>query len=76
MKAPTRWTPPDEPLKKMYDDLLKVIINSLPVLVSYIDREGRYRFVNQYYNNWFGHNPSDLIGAKVSDVIGPGYSVH
>jgi|GEM_PF-813802 len=49
---------------------LRLITDSLPVLITYIDREGRYRFNNRTYSQWFG-TPSDAFyGRRVRDVLG------
>src|SRR5512138_3764398 len=36
---------------------LQQLINALPVLISYVDTEERYRFTNQKYEEWFGATP-------------------
>ena len=33
---------------------LRLIADSLPVLISYIDLDGIYRFTNRMYESWFG----------------------
>ena len=45
----------------------KKIVDILPQLVSYVDREMRYRFVNSAYASFF---PADPIGKCVREVIG------
>ncbi|NDK55655.1 sensor histidine kinase [Pontibacter fetidus] len=49
---------------------LRLVTNSLPVLIGYLDREERYRFANKAYEKWFPHKSEDLIGKKLKDVIG------
>jgi PAS domain S-box-containing protein len=46
------------------------ITDPLPVLVSYIDAQGRYRFVNQTYERWFGVARETILGRSVADVLG------
>jgi PAS domain S-box-containing protein len=46
------------------------ITDPLPVLVSYIDAQGRYRFVNQTYERWFGVARESILGRSVADVLG------
>jgi PAS domain S-box-containing protein len=54
---------------------LCVITDALPVMVSYVDAEERYRFANQAYERWFGISREEIIGQRVVDVIGrDGYS--
>ncbi len=49
---------------------LQVITDALPVLISYVDSDYRYRFNNQAYERWFGLTPSALHGMHMRDVIG------
>jgi two-component system, sensor histidine kinase len=49
---------------------LRLVTNSLPVLIGYLDREERYRFANKAYEKWFLIKSEDLIGRKIRDVIG------
>jgi PAS domain S-box-containing protein len=49
---------------------LLLLTDALPVLVSYMDAEVRYRFVNKIYEEWFPRPRSELIGKRVRDVIG------
>jgi PAS domain S-box-containing protein len=49
---------------------LTVIGDSLPVLVSLIDREQRYQFANATYERWFGRKPVDIIGKTLEEVLG------
>lgn len=46
---------------------LRLITDRLPAFVAYIDREGRYQFVNRTYETWFGMKASELRGKKRSD---------
>jgi len=49
---------------------LRLITDNLPVFISYIDPNLRYRFVNQQYETAYGRSPEDIIGMRVKDVIG------
>lgn len=46
---------------------LSTLIDALPVLISYVDADQRYKFANQAYKEWFGH---EVVGRKVADVVG------
>jgi len=48
----------------------RTILDSLPVLVSRIDADGRYRFANRGYETWFGLRPDEVVGRTVSEVLG------
>jgi PAS domain S-box-containing protein len=47
-----------------------MITDTLPVLVSLVDRHERYRFVNATYKTWFGLEPANLIGKTLREVLG------
>ena len=52
------------------EELLALITDHLPVLISYVDREMRYRLNNRAYERWFGRPRSDITGRLVSEVSG------
>ena len=49
---------------------LQTLTDTLPVLISYVDAEERYRFNNKAYEDWFGQASADLRGRSVRDVVG------
>ena len=49
---------------------LRLIADSLPVLIAYVDAEERYRFNNRAYEQWFGLRPSELVGQHLREVLG------
>jgi PAS domain S-box-containing protein len=49
---------------------LRLITDALPALVSYVDRDHRYRFVNAAYESWLGVKKSDILGRTMPDVLG------
>ena len=49
---------------------LRTITDNLPVLIAYIDREHRYRFVNSTHASWFGVEAAAVQDQPVVDVIG------
>ena len=49
---------------------LRLMADSLPVLIAYIDREQRYQFNNLAYARWFGISRDALRGAPVREVLG------
>ncbi|MGV3639181.1 MAG: PAS domain-containing protein [Adhaeribacter sp.] len=50
---------------------LRLVTDALPVLISYIDRQERYRFANKAYETWFPLKARDLLGRQIQKVIGP-----
>lgn len=49
---------------------LRVLTDALPVLISYVDKDERYRFHNAAYRKWFGGEDGGLDGKLVREVIG------
>lgn len=49
---------------------LALVTNSIPAFVSYVDREFRYRFVNESYPKTFGGTTDDFLGREVREVMG------
>ena len=49
---------------------LKVISDSVPALISYVDLEFRYRFINRSYTDWFGLPPEAIMGRTMQEVLG------
>ncbi len=52
------------------EEQLRLITNALPVLISYVDNQRRYRFNNQAYQDWFGKPPSEILGCHMRNVLG------
>lgn len=49
---------------------LQLITDSLPVLISYLDRKKRYRFANKMYDSWFDLKGESIVNKPISEVIG------
>ncbi|HYE72014.1 MAG TPA: PAS domain S-box protein, partial [Blastocatellia bacterium] len=49
---------------------LQVLTDALPVMISYVDREHRYRYHNKCYEETWGLTSDQIDGRLVSDVIG------
>ncbi|MDO1449485.1 PAS domain S-box protein [Rhodocytophaga aerolata] len=49
---------------------LRLLTDALPVLISYVDQDQYYRFVNQTYEQWFGEPSWEIIGKTVEQVVG------
>lgn len=48
---------------------LRLVADSLPVLVGFIDRDLRYRFANRAYQDWLYRTPEQIIGRTVSELL-------
>ncbi len=49
------------------EEKLRLVIDSVPALISYVDSDKRYQFTNQAYEDWFGYT---VDGKKVEEVLG------
>lgn len=49
---------------------LLLVINAIPELIAYVDKELRYQFNNQAFEKWFGLSRQSICGRKVWEVIG------
>jgi PAS domain S-box-containing protein len=52
------------------EEQLRLITNALPVLIAYVDKNRRYRFNNQAYQDWLGRSPAELNGMLLKSVWG------
>jgi PAS domain S-box-containing protein len=50
--------------------LLQAILDSLPSMIGYWDRNLRNRFCNRAYYKWFGLTPAQALGKHIREVIG------
>ncbi|MEH1841432.1 MAG: PAS domain S-box protein [Nostoc sp.] len=49
---------------------LRLITDTLPVLISFVDSEQRYRFNNRAYQEWFGYSPTEIYGKHLWEILG------
>ncbi|MGI8500211.1 MAG: PAS domain-containing protein [Hassallia sp.] len=49
---------------------LRLITDALPALISYVDANQRYRFVNRTYEVWFNLSRDEILGKSVHDLMG------
>ncbi len=52
------------------EERLRLIADNVPALISYVDRDQRYRFSNRTYDAWFGIARERMQGRSVADVFG------
>lgn len=48
----------------------RLVTNSIPFLLAYLDRDATYRFINDPFCLWFGLPRSAIIGRTMREVIG------
>jgi PAS domain S-box-containing protein len=49
---------------------LRIIMDQIPVTVSYIDASFRYRYINRAQEQWLGRPAADVVGREVREVAG------
>jgi len=49
---------------------IRLITDSLPVLISYIDHDHFFRFNNKGYEDWFGKSRNDIQDKHVKELMG------
>lgn len=53
------------------EERLKLIIDSIPALIAYVDRNEVYQFANRGYADWFGIAKDWIVGRSIEEVFGP-----
>ncbi len=54
---------------------MRAVADNLPALITYVDDELRYRYVNASFLAWYQQAPQDFIGHKVEDVVGSAFAL-
>ena len=49
---------------------LRLIMDQIPVTVSYIDADMRYRYINRAQELWLGKTEAEVVGREVREVAG------
>ena len=52
------------------EERMRLVANNVPALISYVDRDQRYRFSNRTYDAWFGIAHEQMIGRTVAVGVG------
>ena len=50
---------------------IRLITDAMPALISYVDAEERYRFINEPYCRWLGRSEESIVGRRMTDVLPP-----
>ncbi len=56
---------------RFHQEQLRLVIDALPALISYVDSEQRYQFTNKGYEDWFGHSRDEVSGKHLIEILGP-----
>jgi PAS domain S-box-containing protein len=59
----------EEALRQREEEL-RLITNTLPVTIAYIDEKQHYRFNNKGYEKWYGVSPSEIYGLHLQEFLG------
>ena len=52
------------------EEQLRLVMDSVPALISYRDRNLYYKYVNQPYADWYGVRREEIIGRHMTDFLG------
>jgi PAS domain S-box-containing protein len=50
---------------------IRLVTDAMPALISYVDADERYRFINEPYCRWLGQPEEAIIGRRMSEVLQP-----
>ena len=52
------------------EERLRLINDTIPILIGYVDQDEVYQYANKGYSDWYGHPEGSVTGRAVIDVIG------
>ena len=55
---------------KASEQQLRLVIDSIPELIAYVDADLAYQFNNKAFEKWFGFSRDQIKGKKIWEVIG------
>ncbi len=55
---------------KALSQVMEKVVDNLPLLVAYVDKEQRYRFNNLAYERFFGLRPKEIFGKTMLELLG------
>lgn len=50
---------------------VRLLVDHVPSMLAYWDRNLQCRFANRAYERWFGVDPEGLVGTSLRDLLGP-----
>ncbi len=48
----------------------RLIMDAVPAMISYVDKDLYYRFVNHQYEKWFHRPATEIVGKRIKDMLG------
>lgn len=55
---------------RLREQELRLIADALPVLISYVDANRCYQFINRTYEFWFNRSRNEILGNPVCQLLG------
>lgn len=52
------------------EERLRLINDTIPILIGYVDHNEVYQYANKGYSDWYGHPEGSVTGRGVREVIG------
>jgi len=56
---------------KQREHHLELIINAIPILLAYVDKDQCCQLINKTFAEWFGISQNDIQGRPISEIFGP-----
>lgn len=56
---------------KESEERIRLIADTVPALIGYVNSDLIYTFANRQYQQWFGRSPDHIIGRTAEEVLGP-----
>lgn len=61
----------NNPTRPDADYYMRLLVDRVPTMLAYWDRDLICRFANRAYEAWFGADPDRLLGTRIQDLLGP-----
>ncbi|GAB3790880.1 sensor domain-containing protein [Dyella agri] len=69
MSTAVQSTDGDRPAPAFLSELAGHVLQNAPALIAFIDSELCFRYLNETHRRWFGVDPAQLIGRRVSETL-------
>jgi PAS domain S-box-containing protein len=56
--------------------LVRTVVDKIPAMVAYWDKNQICRFANRAYEKWFGVRPEAVVGRTMQELLGPLYPLN
>jgi len=61
---------------RLQESHLQQIIDAVPSIMAFVDKDFRYQLVNKSYDDWFGKKPEAIKGKHIKEVLGEAFFNH